>query len=167
MFAVAHKCALKPNANSKPPKRITGAALIGTKTSKHEDPTTANNILLAGLAVQSFAFIIFLALYFRFALGLIKSGLIRKKSQFTRALAAASLLVFLRTIFRLAETSQGVFGYLSSHEAYFGGLECAPMLLAVLILAVWHPGRCLPEGKRSPEVTDVQDRDSEKDVMSG
>ena len=36
---------------------------MGTKTSKHQDPTTANNVLLAGLAVQAFCFIVFLSLF--------------------------------------------------------------------------------------------------------
>lgn len=61
------------------------------------------------------------------------------------ALASASLLIYLRTIFRLAETSQGVFGYLSTHQVFFGVLEFAPVVLAVWILAVWHPGRWLPQ----------------------
>ena len=127
--------------------QVSGASLIGTKTSKHQDPTTANNILLAGLAVQTFCFVVFLVL---FAYLLSTNAISRifasangyyKGRPFIAALGVSSVLVFLRTIFRLAETSQGVFGYLSSHEAFFGSLEFAPIVLAVGILAVWHPGR--------------------------
>jgi len=56
-------------------------------------------------------------------------------------LAISSVLVFLRTLFRMVETSQGVFGHLSTHEGFFGGLEFAPMVVAVWLLAIWHPGR--------------------------
>ena len=49
-------------------------------------------------------------------------------------LLAAALLVQLRTAFRLAESAQGVFGYLSSHEVFFGTLEFLPIVLAVLCL---------------------------------
>lgn len=59
-----------------------------------------------------------------------------------------SALIFLRTIFRLAETAQGVFGYLSTHEVFFGTLEFTPVVVGVGILAFWHPGRWFPrEGK--------------------
>lgn len=127
--------------------QVAGASLIGTKTSKHQDPTNANNILLAGLAVQTFCFAVFLAL---FAIFISTTALSRvfaiadghyKGRPFIAALGVSSFLVFLRTIFRLAETSQGVFGYLSSHEAFFGSLEFAPIVAAVGILAVWYPGR--------------------------
>lgn len=65
----------------------------------------------------------------------------RKQMTFVIVLMVAALMVFLRTIFRLAETAQGVFGYLSSHEGFFAGLEFAPVIVAVLLLNIWHPGK--------------------------
>ncbi|KAI4288170.1 MAG: hypothetical protein L6R35_002568 [Caloplaca aegaea] len=128
--------------------QIAGAALIGSSQSNQKDPATGNNILLAGLAVQSFSFTIFLAVLslFRFALFKHpeKSTAVRAKDWFIAALAIASLLVYLRTLFRLSETAQGLFSHLSIHEVYFGTLEFSPVVLAVWILAVWHPGRWLP-----------------------
>ena len=125
--------------------QVAGAALVGSKESKHESATVPNNILLAGLAFQTFAFTIFLVLLATFRVSLAGArnmqAVVRAKDPFFAALAAASLLIYLRTIFRLAETSQGVFGYLSSHEGFFGGLEFAPVVVAVGLLAGWHPGR--------------------------
>ena len=128
--------------------QIAGAALVGASESNQNDPTKGNNILLAGLAVQSFSFTAFLAVLalFRFALAKdpnIKSTA-RTKDRFISALALASLLVYLRTLFRLAETAQGLFSFVSIHEVFFGTLEFAPVVLAVWILAIWHPGRWLP-----------------------
>jgi len=128
--------------------QVAGAATVGSHESKHESATIPNNILLAGLAFQTFAFTIFLVLLaaFRWSLAGVEDmqDMVEEKNPFFAALAAASVLVYLRTIFRLAETSQGVFGYLSSHEGFFGGLEFAPVVVAVAVLAVWHPGRCIP-----------------------
>ncbi|KAH7321608.1 RTA1 like protein-domain-containing protein [Rhexocercosporidium sp. MPI-PUGE-AT-0058] len=124
--------------------QITGAGLIGGATSKGKDPSTANNILLSGLAIQTAAYFVYLLLLAVVITAIYRdSGMVQKakKSPFLGVLALASILIFIRTIFRLAETSQGVFGYLSSHEAYFGGLEFAPVVVAVLILAVWFPSR--------------------------
>ena len=44
--------------------------------------------------------------------------------------------------FRLAETAEGLFSTLQTHEAYFAGLEFVPIAVAMLLLRVWHPGKC-------------------------
>lgn len=58
-------------------------------------------------------------------------------------LLAATILVYLRTCFRLAETAEGLGGPLSTNETLFACLEFAPLALTVLLLAVWFPGRCV------------------------
>lgn len=124
--------------------QVAGAALIGSAESNRKSPTTANNILLAGLAFQVFSFLIFLILLAIFILNSRKAAVSRGEGgmmRFTAAVVGSSLLVYLRTIFRLAETAEGVMGYASSHEAFFGALEFAPIVLAVGILGWWHPGR--------------------------
>ncbi|KAK0116115.1 hypothetical protein ONS95_013147 [Cadophora gregata] len=124
--------------------QITGAGLIGGATSNGKDPSTANNILLAGLAIQTAAYFVYLSLLVVVIAAIYRDrGTAHKagKNPFLAVLAFASTLIFIRTIFRLAETSQGVFGHLSSHENYFAGLEFAPVVAAVTILAVWFPSR--------------------------
>lgn len=125
--------------------QIAGAALIGVSQTNREDPTTANYILLGGLAYQCFSIGLFIVLTITF--------LVRARAQIKRegrglvlfvvAFFAATLLVYLRTVFRLAETAEGLGGNLSSVEVYFGTLEFLPVALAVPLLAVWHPGRCV------------------------
>src|ERR1700761_4576627 len=43
--------------------QIVGSALIGVSESRRKDPTFANNILLGGLSVQVFTFLVFVLLY--------------------------------------------------------------------------------------------------------
>lgn len=125
--------------------QIAGAGLIGSAESNQKSSKVPNDILLAGLVFQTFAFTIFLSLFAMFVISLHSDQSFRphvaRKRLFFLALAAASLLVYLRTIFRLAETAQGVFGFLSTHEAFFGALEFAPVVVAVWVLGIWHPGR--------------------------
>ncbi|KAL8846765.1 MAG: hypothetical protein Q9221_008171 [Calogaya cf. arnoldii] len=130
--------------------QIAGAALIGVSQSNRRSPVTANNILLAGLAFQVFTFLIFLILLFIFIRNSGKIMLSTSTAEggrgtvmrmYTIALVVSSLLVYLRTCFRLAETSQGVGGYASSHEVFFGVLEFAPIVVAIGLLGWWHPGR--------------------------
>ncbi len=67
----------------------------------------------------------------------------RRLAPFSIAFAITTILVFLRTAVRLAETAQGLYGELQTREAYFACLEFAPIALAVLVFACWFPGRCV------------------------
>ena len=133
--------------------QIAGAALIGTAESHGKDPTTANNILLAGLAIQVFSFAVFFAVLcaciWRTRQQKDKTAwAISGRAQLLLlALVITSILIELRTIFRLIETAQGVFGYLSSHEAFFGCLEYLPVVLAVSTWNVLHPGFLAPKDR--------------------
>jgi len=63
---------------------------------------------------------------------------------FLWAFNIATLAIYLRTCFRLAETAQGLQEFLMTHEVFFGCLEFAPVVIAVFAFNGWHPGRCLP-----------------------
>jgi hypothetical protein len=123
--------------------QVAGAALVGVAYSNQKDPTTPNNILLAGLAFQVFSFAMFLIVLFWTLVKARKSPASISRS-FIAALVVATLVVYLRTCFRLAETAEGLMATLSTHEVYFGCLEFAPVVVAVYLLIYWHPGRCLP-----------------------
>ena len=124
--------------------QVAGAALIGSSESDNKSPDTGNNILLAGLAFQVFSFLLFLILLFTFLAKARKSATSTGEGgmmRFSGVVVLSSLLVYLRTIFRLAETADGIGGYASSHEAFFGALEFAPIIVSILMLGWWHPGK--------------------------
>ncbi|CAG7565660.1 unnamed protein product [Fusarium equiseti] len=140
--------------------QVTGAALIGVRQSNRQDPTVANNILLGGLAYQVFAMTIFVILSatFLFRARREVSGRGKKLSIFCVAFAVATIMVYLRTIFRLAETAEGLGGKLYSNEIYFACLEFAPIALAVMLFAIWHPGRCVGKKVRVKDLEKEQAR---------
>lgn len=128
------------------------------KQKRREDPTTANNILLGGLAYQVFAIGLFIILSAAFIFRARKEIKRNKLTTFVMAFSAATLFIYLRTVFRLAETAEGLGGDLSTREVFFGVLEFAPVVIAALLLTVWHPGRCVGDtiagaGKESEEVS--------------
>jgi hypothetical protein len=128
--------------------QITGAALIGASESNGKDPNKGRNILLAGLIIQvvvTFVFLILLFLFLWKSRAVLWQGKNNKKA-FLVSFVTATLLVYLRTCFRLAEVAQGVSAYLFTHEAFFAGLEFAPIACAMLLFNIWHPGRCLKKG---------------------
>ncbi|ATY63108.1 RTA1 like [Cordyceps militaris] len=131
--------------------QVAGAALVGSRESNRQDPTTANNILLGGLAYQVFSMGVYVLVTAAF-LGRARHDLRRDGlTGFAWSFAAATLLVYLRTTFRLAETAEGLFGNLQTHEVYFAGLEFAPVALAVLLVGCFHPGRCIKSGTAEDE----------------
>jgi len=123
--------------------QVAGAALIGVRQSNRDDPTDANNILLAGLAYQVFSISVFVLLVGSFLFRARQAVRTAGLTVFALIFLIATVMVYLRTIFRLAETSEGLGGYLQSNEEFFACLEFAPIALAVLLFAVWHPGRCV------------------------
>ena len=142
--------------------QVTGASLIGVKQSNREDPATANNILLGGLAYQVLAMGIFVILSALFAWRARKKLRDESLVMFFLVFASATLLIYLRTCFRLAETAEGLGTNLSTREVYFGTLEFAPVALAVILLAGWHPGRCV--GSKLAGIGDHRKRQEELEM---
>ena len=122
--------------------QVTGSALIGAAESKRKDPNLGNHILTVGLSFQVFDFALFIALLAAFLWNSRKATSSAFK-QFSAAVVVATLAVYLRTCFRLAETAQGVKQYLFTHEVFFGCLEFLPIVVAVYVFIWYHPGRWL------------------------
>jgi hypothetical protein len=127
--------------------QILGAALIGVAESNKKDPMTPNNILLAGLAFQAFSFLVFIVLFALFVYRARRAAFKVVRPGFYIAFSVAVILIYLRVCFRLAETAEGLYSTLNTHEVYFGCLEFAPVVVAVWVLVVWHPGRCVPRSR--------------------
>jgi hypothetical protein len=124
-------------------------------------------IYMSGVGVQEFFILLFTGLIVKFhfdALRLERQGMLEvargsgKRGQMwkwlTYSLYAVLMLITMRIIFRLAEFSGGVdpaSNSLPFKEGYALGLDAFPMVLAILILAVIHPGLVLRgEGSEFP-----------------
>ena len=108
--------------------QVLGAALIGKSESakvRNESfgvtPEQANNILIAGLAVQTFSFLCFLCILFVAIWRAHKQACSRHTvdhreyrewpvlQSFLWVILATALLILLRTVFRLGESAEGEF----------------------------------------------------------
>lgn len=139
--------------------QIVGAALIGVAYSNRRDPTNPNHILLAGLVFQAVTFLVFIVLLGLFIWRARKGAFQTASKAFYASFWVAVLFIYLRICFRLAETAQGLEGELQSHEVYFGTLEFMPVIIALALLAVWHPGRCIQRGNIETERSRKDQRD--------
>ncbi|KAI1864074.1 hypothetical protein JX265_007370 [Neoarthrinium moseri] len=129
----------------------------GLMASPGADPNivkTGLNVYLAGTSLQQFFIILFLWLMIEFHVrcnswgvsGAAEQGP-RKRSWKPLHFALYSVLtcISVRIIYRIAEFAGGITpsNPIPFHEEYAYALDCFPMMLALLILAIWHPGRFL------------------------
>jgi hypothetical protein len=137
-----------------------GMASAATHTGKNPNP--GNHIMLAGLCLQVSTLFIFILLCadfgfktWRRVINVGKDEALDPKHQSLRqskrfryflfALAFATLCIFTRSVYRVAELSEGWTGYLISTQKYFIGLEGAIVAAGVLALNAFHPGYCFRE----------------------
>ncbi|KAF2179418.1 putative sphingoid long-chain base transporter RSB1 [Zopfia rhizophila CBS 207.26] len=143
--------------------QAAGGGIASSASHMDKDPTVGNNIMIAGLAVQVFTLAVFIALAVDFAIRTIsrikqlgkanaldpthsklRSSI--KFQGFLIALSFATLCIFTRSVYRVAELSEGWNGHLIKTQKYFIGLEGAVVGVAVLALNAFHPGLCFREG---------------------
>lgn len=143
--------------------QAAGGGIASSKSHNNEDPTVGNNIMIAGLSVQVFTLLIFICLALDFTFRTVKrvrqlgaEGALdpthaRLRSSwafqgFLVALSFATLCIFTRSVYRVAELSEGWNGRLIKTQSYFIGLEGAIISAGVLALNIFHPGLCFREG---------------------
>ena len=143
--------------------QATGGGMASAATHANRNPTAGNNIMIAGLAFQVATLFVFIVLSADFALRTFKRTralgsaealdqkhhALRNSTKFKGFLVAlgfATLCIFTRSVYRVAELSQGWQGHLIKTQKYFIGLEGAIVGAAVLALNAFHPGICFSEG---------------------
>ncbi|KAH8886437.1 putative RTA1 domain protein [Thozetella sp. PMI_491] len=126
----------------------------GAITSMADDSNTSQmgvNIMIAGLIFQVVALSVFGAVCCDFALRVrrrqewLNDSFTHLRAKFVFkgflfALVAATVLIFVRSVFRVAELWQGFNGYLANHELTFMIFEGPMIILACAFLTVFHPG---------------------------
>lgn len=142
--------------------QAAGGGLASAASHSNKSPAIGDHIMVAGLAFQVATLFIFIILCTDFALRTLKRmrqmgnaatdpahAKLRASWTFRAflcALALATLCIFIRSIYRVAELSEGWEGALIKNQKLFIGLEGAMVIVAVLSLNAFHPGLCFREG---------------------
>lgn len=124
------------------------------------------HVYMAGIGIQQL-FVVLFAVVLRHVHGHLKLALDSARYATVRRLIfilyAALALITLRIIFRLVEYSKGLQSAIPRQEAYQYCLDSSPMLVALLLFNIVHPGSVLgDEGKpvlrkwRAKDVEDVE-----------
>ncbi|CUS14690.1 unnamed protein product [Tuber aestivum] len=133
-----------------------GGGIASTLSQDEKDPAPGNNIMLAGLGFQVFTLVLFMLLCAEYAYRVktsnqefdVTHAKLRSSKKFRAFLIALSLstvLIFIRSIYRVIEMAQGWDGALTKNETLFFVLEGVMVVIAVLVLNVFHPGWCFRE----------------------
>jgi hypothetical protein len=152
--------------------QAAGGGMASSATHTGKDPQPGNHIMLAGLAIQVFTLLVFIVLSLDFAYKTVtriralgKENALDPRHErlrnsfrfkaFVYALIFATLCIFTRSVYRVAELSEGWSGHLIKTQKYFIGLEGAIVAAGILSLNVFHPGICFREAYEdttSPEI---------------
>ena len=70
----------------------------------------------------------------------------KKFRGFVAALTLATICIFVRSVYRVAELSEGWTGHLIRQQWLFVGLEGVMVVAAVIALNIFHPAFCFDDG---------------------
>ena len=143
-----------------------GGGMASVASHQDKSPANGDHIMVAGLAFQVFTLLVFMCLCADFAVKTLRrirtmgdtaldprhSDLRSRLSfkAFLFALSLATLCIFIRSVYRVAELGEGWEGALIKNQSLFIGLEGAMVIVAVLALNAFHPGICFREGYDLP-----------------
>lgn len=129
----------------------TGGGIAAT-ADDHSGSERGRAIMVAGVVFQVVSLLIFMGLGLEFVSRLRRTGGsardvrfvqlrgTKKFSWFQYALGAAVVLIFIRSVYRVAELQQGFNGPIANDEVSFMILEGPMIFLAVLAMTALHPG---------------------------
>ncbi|ORY58858.1 RTA1 like protein-domain-containing protein [Pseudomassariella vexata] len=140
-----------------------GGMLIMAKTQ--EKVESGENTILGGLGIQILFFGFFMVVTLVFHLRMHKRPTPKSQAlnipwlQLIYVLYAASILIMVRSIFRVAEYAQGQFGKLQSREVYVFVLDGLPMLIVPILLIWFHPSRIVDRDSQLVSIDSVDSVD--------
>jgi hypothetical protein len=131
------------------------------QSMKKVDPEVSKYVVLVGLAIQIIMFSIFciitIAWHRRMNHRPTKQSLAYPQNQWRSILYmlySVSIMIMVRSLFRVVEYAMGRNGYLLSHEWPMYAFDSALMVLSVVVFAWWYPGlMVLPEEVNPEEET--------------
>ncbi|KAJ5544521.1 hypothetical protein N7535_007080 [Penicillium sp. DV-2018c] len=136
--------------------QAAGGAITSLADADEPDLSQAGvNVMIAGLASQVVSLAIFMALCLDFAwkvhtnreelnpdTSIVRLRSSMKWKAFIAGLIIATITIFIRSVFRVAELKSGFHSSLANNEVMFMVLEGAMMAIALLCLTLLHPGVC-------------------------
>ncbi|GBE84478.1 RTA1-domain-containing protein [Sparassis latifolia] len=139
--------------------QAAGGAEAAIAVSKGTSPQSGGRVMLAGIAFQLAAITCYMGLAAEFITRSLKDWPVRARSTGARTsdmdknmklmllgLAASSVFIYIRSIYRTIELANGWTGVIIHTQALFNVFDGAMITLAMYTINVLHPGRLLGPG---------------------
>jgi len=126
-----------------------GKASIAQHSGSNTKPGT--DIMVAGIVFQMATIVLFVFFLVDFLHRTRPMAFSKGVRLVILAMVISVTAIFIRSIYRTAELSQGWTGYLITHEGYFLALDAAIMAIAVGVYNIIDPAVLLPPSTMSTE----------------
>ncbi|PYH90125.1 RTA1-domain-containing protein [Aspergillus ellipticus CBS 707.79] len=135
--------------------QAVGGGMASIEVNKINGNTApGTHTMVAGIVFQLFSISIFVFFAADFVRRTLRMRVLQNmKGSIIPLLAAmvfSVICIYIRSIYRTIELSQGWTGYLITHEIYFVVLDGVMMVLAVGVFNIFHPGWLLPKNTPKP-----------------
>ncbi|KAE8441896.1 hypothetical protein EG329_004202 [Mollisiaceae sp. DMI_Dod_QoI] len=139
--------------------QVSGSGIASSASWQGTTLKVGTDTLITGLAIQVVTFGFFLAIVGKFHM-LTRAGGVRNDAghgwkKVLMAVYISSILIIIRSIYRLIEFALGIFGYPFTHEWMFYVFESVPMLPAISVFCLWHPAEYFGGGRRGDKIADI------------
>ncbi|KAE8382569.1 RTA1 like protein-domain-containing protein [Aspergillus bertholletiae] len=141
-----------------------GGGMASSETNKEGgDTAPGTHVMVAGIVFQMFSITVFVVCAADFVRRVIRRRLLQNMSGSIAPLFAAMvfsvLCIYVRSIYRTIELSQGWSGYLITRERYFIALDGAMMVASVVVFNIFHPGWLMPSTKAMQYEREIMSED--------
>lgn len=129
--------------------QAAGGGMASSASNGKGDTAPGTNTMVAGIVFQLVSISVFVYCAFDFLrrttrTGLIKVGKMDSINFMILAMIISVVFIYIRSIYRVVELSQGWTGYVMTHEVFFIILDGVMMIVAVGVFNIFHPGWLLP-----------------------
>ncbi|KAF7164071.1 hypothetical protein CNMCM5623_008790 [Aspergillus felis] len=130
---------------------IGGGMASAATNEVNGDTAPGTHVMVAGIVFQMASITVFVVLAADFVRRALRRRLLQSMTgsivPLFGAMIFSVLCIYVRSIYRTIELSEGWSGYLITTERYFIALDGAMMVAAVVVFNIFHPGWLMPKGK--------------------
>lgn len=132
------------------------------KANNDKDVKWGERIIIGGLCVQLLFFGLFMIVAAIFHIRILRVPTARADSltvpwqRFLFVLYVASILIMVRSVFRVVEYIQGSDGYIMSKEMFIYIFDASLMFLTMVIFNIWHPSRIISRSAATERTSDEE-----------
>ncbi|CAL00643.1 sphingoid long-chain base transporter RSB1 [Aspergillus awamori] len=135
--------------------QAVGGGMASMEVNKvNGDTAPGTHTMVAGIVFQLASITVFVFLAADFVRRTLRMRILQTMTgtiiPLLGAMIFSVLCIYIRSIYRTIELSQGWSGYLITHERYFIVLDGIMMVLAVGVFNIFHPGWLLPKNEVKP-----------------